>query len=245
MICPDGYFTPNALTADFARVLKNDRIAPQIFASANCNFDDIASRDRGQIYEVCAKLFAQCFVNENENNTRLFRYPLEKPLHTDPWIWKYSEALPLGLPKNLEAADRLSRVLVDRHRYVDTTLWVIDRRKVSGRENIPTRLENDLLNYLDGFSICFTADLWPNDIGKALDEIALRIAQRVRSTKGKDKRPGRKPKVTPLAQSLRQLYPTGLPGKPAKAFRRDLEAAGEHEFSDTTLYAAIAKAKNL
>lgn len=244
MICPEGFFTPKALTSEFLRVLNNDRVAPKVFASANRKFDDISARDRERVFEVSAELLAQAFIAENKNSAFIFGVQRTRPWHVDAWILQSCIDLPLQLPATLSAANASSKVLATRYAHLDTRLWVVDKTKHSVSGFPTTRLEFRLLPHLDGSSVCFSTDLWPEDFGAELNGIARRMSQKARTAGIQAKRPGRKPKVDTLAKTLATIHPNGLPSKTAKEFRRDLEAQGVDDFCDTTLRTAIDMARN-
>lgn len=245
MICPDGYFTPSALEAEFLRVLSHDRVSHLIFEAANSKFDDVRSTERKTVFKAAALLLAHQFISENEHKVLLFCPSRSGVLKVDPWVLRTNSELPLALPKAETSANRVISELQSRYAFLCHQSWAVDAKKANASRCFLNRNEKLCLPKIDGFSICLNAEELPTDFGTHLQKLATRLAYRRGSSKRTLSKPGRKSKVEPIAQELLALFPQGLPAQSAKAFERNLREAGVADFSETTLRLAIEKAKNL
>lgn len=243
MICPEGYFTPSALEAEFLRVLSHDRVSHLIFEAANSRFEDVRSTERKTVFRAAALLFTHQFISENEHNVLLFCPSRSSILKVDPWVLRSISKLHLVLPKAETSANTVISELQSRYAFLCHQSWAVDAKRVNVSRRFLNRNEKLCLPKIDGFSICFSEEELLTDFGTHLQKLAKRLAYQHASSERALSKPGRKSKVDPLAQKLVDLYPQGLPEKSAKVFGRELQDAGVTDFGETTLRAAIDKAK--
>ena len=244
MICPEGYFTPQALEGSFFKALSSDRIAPQIYQSGSANFDKILSANRTAVLKTASRLFTHRFIIGIESNAQIFWPTIQSPFNASSWLLRIRDEAPTRLPESLEQAQRTSTVLDCNFAFLCSNTWSID--KEYGVSDVVSLHRNEarLLAEIDGFAVCFRNNLLPVDTGTALKTMAITLARQNSTEERQEKKRGRRNKVNLLVEDLETLYKGIPPMKTAKEVERDLHEIGVIDFGTTTLNTALSTFKN-
>jgi hypothetical protein len=239
LICPEGYFTPKTLEANFKRVLSSDRVFPRIFKSAGGNIDRVPAKERKQVLAVTAKMFVQRFVIENRHQLQVFCPSRSAPMKVDDWLIQSNAENVMALPENANDASAALNYLSSQHSLICQELWSVDYRPNESTINNLHKAEAKCLEKIDGWSLCFASQLLPDDFGQSMDAMAQSLAREIMQIGKARKGPGRPSIVTELAEALLEIFPDGTPNNPAKEIERVLNKHGFQSFSGSTLQKAI------
>lgn len=230
--------------------MSSDRIAPQVFQLANCDFDKIAIKDRAQVLDASTRLFTYKFVDNLRSSAQLFCPTNSVPLHVDSWIFKTLTGLPIELPRTANMAQQTNKLLGAHFPLICPVTWTINTQAKAQVGFAPSPNEETCVAKVKGWSICFKEDLLPADYGNALGAMATELSQEAGTQKRAKRKTGpQSQKLIRIADELRRINPTGVPEKPAKEIERDLRQRGNlaaldiEKFSEGTLRGAIKAAK--
>ncbi|MFT6677252.1 MAG: hypothetical protein ACJAVM_003465 [Sulfitobacter sp.] len=239
MICPEGYFTPKTLEAQFERVLSNDRVFPQVFASSGASAARLPPKDRTEILRVCSVLFVQRFVHTHSIDLLVYSPSRTAPLKIDSWLLKAGTETLNALPETAHQAQAALTQTDKLFPLLSIKEWSVNY-DTGDQTNIGlSKTEKDILGVIGGWSLCFSDNILPADLGQSINIMATRMGQEARAFGAKKRGPGRTRKVDGLIERLRTCYPKGIPDKSAKQITRDLCENLPVDFSPTTLRKAI------
>lgn len=228
-------------------MLSSDRVGPLIFEVAKSNFDKIQSQDRQEIFEVASKLFTYLFIAKIQGSAKVFFPTHSAPLNVDRWLFRSGSQLPSTLPQSLVQSVKLRKSLNEHLTYICEATWTVLDPTTDQFTGYRNQGESNCLKTLNGWSLCFNEVALPDDYGKALETMAGNMARASASLMRQKKHGPKSDKKAKLVTQLHILFPKGLPDKPAKIIRRELETTfdlpsmGLEVFSEGTLRSAMSE----
>ncbi len=241
MLCPEGYFTPRMLEETFRNSLERESVRKAIYLSAGHNVVSVADPHLKTVLDAAARIFLHLFVGDNTGKARLCCPQTARVMRVDPWAASTLGTVVSDLPQTAKSAESAIAKLDKDLTFIDQELWVLDFHnldRANDQKGGHQRLAC-LLQWMDGWSLCFPAEVFPSDVGKSMNEFAVKMVRERTITQIHGRKAGRPGKVDKLVRWLTDTYPDGTIGQPAKVLRQMAQDALSDTFGDTSMRNAI------
>lgn len=197
------------------------------------------------IEAASARIFLLYFLDENENEARVFDRDSSNVNRVDPWALRTIGDLPSGLPVSGKAASLAIEMCDNHHAFLDHELWVIDPSNLDQTVKGDLRAQRvaSLIGSLNGWSLCFPAAVYPKDLGAEMNKYAnvMRSSQTV--SKFPKAQVGRPSKIDDAVSAIAECFPDGTKTAKGKDVLKKIEPFFETGISIATVRAAM-KRKN-